>query len=131
MSLRGPAQALRPRGFTLIELLVVLTVLAVLASLVAPRYMDRVDDARDVVLRQNLVGLRVAIDQHFKDKGSYPASLQELVVHRYIREIPVDPITDRNDSWILVPPSSAENTVFDVRSGAPGRGLDGTDYASW
>ena len=43
------------RGFTLIELLVVLAVLALLASLVAPRYLARVDDAKETVLKQNLV----------------------------------------------------------------------------
>lgn len=121
-----------PRGFTLIELLVVLAVLAILAGLIAPHYIDRVDDARETVLRQNLVGLRVAIDQYHRDKGRYPATLQDLVTQRYIRAIPQDPVTGRVDSWQLIPPpAGADNVVFDVRSGATGRGKDGTDYAAW
>jgi general secretion pathway protein G len=118
-------------GFTLIELLVVLAVLAVLASLIAPRYIDRVDDARDVVLKQNLVGLRTAIDQYYRDKGKYPPTLDELVAQRYIRSVPVDPVTQRADTWVVIAPKNQSNVVFDVRSGATGRAKDGSDYATW
>jgi general secretion pathway protein G len=118
-------------GFTLIELLVVMTVLAVLGSLVLPRYMDKVDTARETVLRQDLVGLRTAIDQFYRDQARYPDTLDELVSKRYIRTIPVDPITERADSWILVPPKEGAKAVFDVKSGANQRARDGSDYASW
>lgn len=118
-------------GFTLIELLVVMAVLAVLASLVAPRYLDRVDDAKETVLRQNLVGLRTAIDQFYRDKARYPDNLEDLVKQRYIRAIPLDPITKRVDSWILIPPKESSAGVFDVKSGAVQRARDGSDYAAW
>ncbi|MDP2369380.1 prepilin-type N-terminal cleavage/methylation domain-containing protein [Rhodoferax sp.] len=122
----------RPRGFTLIELLVVLTVLAVLAGLIAPRYLDRLDDARETVLRQNIVGLRTALDQFYRDKARYPSTLDELVAERYIRAVPLDPLTDRFDTWVLIAPKDAGNQgVFDVKSGAIGRARDGTAYASW
>ncbi len=120
------------RGFTLIELLVVLVVLAVLTALVAPRYIERVDQARDTVLKQNITGLRTAIDQFYRDKARYPTSLNELVTERYIRAVPVDPITQSADTWVLIPPKdSKDKEVFDVKSGAPGRAMDGTDYANW
>jgi len=119
-------------GFTLIELLVVLAVLAVLAGIVTPMYLDRVDDARETVLRQNLIGLREAIDQFYRDKGRYPSKLVELVEQRYLRSIPEDPITQRNDTWVLLPPRPEEtNLVFDVKSGASGRAKDGTEYQRW
>ncbi len=118
-------------GFTLIELLVVMAVLAVLASLVAPRYLDRVDDAKETVLRQNLVGLRTAIDQFYRDKARYPDNLEDLVKQRYIRAVPLDPITKRTDSWILIPPKASSAGVFDVKSGATQRARDGSDYAAW
>jgi general secretion pathway protein G len=118
-------------GFTLIELLVVLAVLAVLVSIVVPRYLDRVDTAREEVLRHNLVGLRASIDQFYRDKGRYPSALQDLVTFRYLRQVPLDPITQRADSWVLVPPREGAPEVFDVKSGAAGKASDGTAYASW
>ncbi|TXT40782.1 MAG: putative type II secretion system protein [Comamonadaceae bacterium] len=121
----------RHSGFTMIELLVVMAVLAVLAGLVLPRYVDKVDTANEVVLRQNLVGLRTAIDQFYRDQARYPSTLEELVSKRYLRAIPIDPITERTDSWLLIPPQDASKAVFDVKSGANRRARDGSDYASW
>lgn len=121
----------RRSGFTLIELLVVMAVLAVLASLVAPRYMARVDLARETVLKQNLVGLRTAIDQFYRDQSRYPEALDELVTKRYIRFIPQDPVTGRFDSWLVVPPAAAGKGVFDVHSGSKERAHDGSEYAQW
>ena len=145
------AKRLQPRltGFTLIELMVVQAVMALLSSLVIPRYLERVDDAREVVLKQNLVGVRVAIDQFYRDRAQYPDSLAELVNKRYIRELPVDPITQRTDTWTIITPSgtvvaaSTSDTtvtastngsaarVFDLKSGASGAAKDGSAYASW
>ena len=118
------------RGFTLIELLVVLAVMAMLVSLVAPRYLDRVDGAREAVLRHNLQGLRTAIDQFYRDKARYPASLDELAAQRYVRAVPVDPLTGSARTWVMVPPGAGAG-VFDIKSGASGRAGDGSDYASW
>jgi general secretion pathway protein G len=120
------------QGFTLIELMVVLVVVAVLASIVVPRYLDRVDDARETVLKQNLVGVRIAIDQFYRDKARYPATLDELVIERYIRDVPFDPIAQRTDTWVIVPPKSgSDKAVFNIKSGAVGAAKDGTEYANW
>jgi general secretion pathway protein G len=120
------------QGFTLIELMVVLAVLAILASIVVPRYLDRVEEARETVLRQNLTGLRNTLDQFYRDKARYPTSLEELVTERYIRDVPVDPIAQRTDTWVLLPPrSGSDKTIFNVKSGAPGVAKDGTEYANW
>lgn len=121
----------RGSGFTLIELLVVLAVLAVLAGMVTPHYLDRVEDAREAVLRHNLHGLRTAIDQFHRDRARYPDTLEELVAERYIRAVPLDPVTQRADTWTVLPPEGRGKGVFDVRSGAAGSGKDGKAYAAW
>lgn len=122
----------RQRGFSLIELLVVLAVMGLLLGVAAPRYVEHVDRARESVLRRNLAGLRDAIDKFYADRERYPDALQELVQQRYLRAVPVDPMTERADTWVLVPPSQqGRGAVYDVRSGARGNARDGSPYASW
>lgn len=123
------------QGFTVIELLVVLAALALLMSVAAPRYVQHLDKTRDTALRQNLQNTREAIDQFYSDQGRYPEALEELVAKRYLRSIPEDPITQRVDTWVIVPPntggSKAQGKVYDIKSGAPGRSPEGSAYASW
>lgn len=118
------------RGFTLIELLVVLTLLAILAALVTPQYLDRAQEARETVLRDNLHQTRKLIDHFYRDQGRYPSNLQELVVLKYLRDLPIDPILGRKDGWIIVKPENQEG-VIDLHSGAPGRSKDGSAYVQW
>ncbi|MDT8997655.1 prepilin-type N-terminal cleavage/methylation domain-containing protein [Paucibacter sp. APW11] len=127
-------------GFTIIELLVVLAAIGLLLSVAAPRYIQHLDHARDVALRHDLQALRLAIDQFHADQGRYPKALDELVVQHYLRALPIDPITGRADSWVLIQAQArtdvasglqAGTGIRDVRSGAPGRGSDGTAYAQW
>lgn len=119
-------------GFTLIELLVVMAILATLLSLAAPRYFESVERGKEAALRTNLRLLREALDKHRADTGRLPESLEELAQSRYLRAVPVDPVTDRADTWVLVPaPDGAMAGVYDVRSGAPGMARDGTVYANW
>jgi prepilin-type N-terminal cleavage/methylation domain-containing protein len=140
----------RVGGFTLIELLVVLAVVGLLLSIVAPRAVEHVERAKETTLRATLKAMRSAIDQFEADRGVPPASLEELVQLRYLRELPVDPLTDRRDTWVVQSPAEvlaarafdaaaplpAAGTVpaagvADVRSGAPGQSRDGTAYAQW
>ena len=126
------ARPVPDRGFTLIELLVALAVIALLLSIVAPRYFSGVTRAEEAALHENLRVLRDAIDKHYGDIGRYPDSLEELAARKYIRSLPADPITQSRDSWVLVPPADPKmGRIFDVRSGANGNGLDGTPYGSW
>ena len=117
-------------GFTLVELLVVLAIIATLLSIAAPRYFQHVERSREAVLRENLATLRDAIDQYHADKGKWPASLAALAEERYLRAVPIDPLTGQNDTW-TVEPGEDGNGVRDVRSGAQGAGGDGIPYAGW
>ncbi|MFC5430819.1 type II secretion system protein [Paraburkholderia denitrificans] len=117
------------RGFTLIELLVVMAIIAALTALVAPGYLKQGDRAKETVLRHNLNTLRESIDDYRADHGRDPDSLQALVDARYLRDVPIDPLTGRRTTWVLVPGETGG--VYDVRSGAKGRALNGGEYAAW
>jgi general secretion pathway protein G len=123
---------MKKRGFTLIELLVVMSIMAVLLAIAAPRYFGSVDRAKEATLKVNLRLMREAIDKYRADTGRLPDQLGRLVEARYLRSVPVDPITDRSDSWIVQPhPDGQTPGVYDVRSAATGQGADGSPYASW
>ncbi|MCV2354916.1 type II secretion system GspH family protein [Paucibacter sp. B2R-40] len=127
-------RAARTNGFTLIELIVVMAIVALLASIAAPRYFASVERARANSLRSSLQVMRGAIDHFVADKARYPESLQELVDARYLRLIPEDPLTSSASTWLaLTPPPELETPgqVFDVRSGKAGRAPDGSLYADW
>jgi len=121
------------RGFTLIELLVVMAIIAMLLSIAVPRYLRSVDDAREAALKSSLAQVREAIDHFYADRGVYPQTLPDLIEKRYLRSIPVDPITDSAQTWQLMPPPGTEDAavIYDIRSGAQGVSRLGEAYANW
>lgn len=125
------AARVRDDGFTLIELLVVMAVIATLLTLALPRYFDGVEKSKEAVLRANLAQLRESLDEYYGDRGKYPAALEDLVASRYLRRVPLDPITESDTSWVVVPPAEPETGVYDVRSGADGTARDGSAYRDW
>ncbi|APA69627.1 type II secretion system protein [Janthinobacterium sp. 1_2014MBL_MicDiv] len=128
----SPCDARRARGFTLIELLVVLGIVALLLTLAVPRYFPSLDKAKETVLADNLRNLRTTIDQFHGDTGRYPDTLEQLVDKKYLRAMPIDPITESDASWIIVPPpDDTPGQVYDVKSGAPGKDRSGTPFADW
>lgn len=119
----------RIKGFTLIELLVVMAIIVLLLSLAVPRYFHSVDNSRETILRQNLSLTRQTLDKYYGDNGVYPDSLEMLVSKKYLRNLPLDPITGSDTTWIIVPPDEPEKGgVFDLKSGATGKARDGRDY---
>jgi general secretion pathway protein G len=120
------------RGFTLIELMIVLAIVATLLSIAVPRYYSSIDRSKEAVLKENLYQMRDAIGKYYADKGKYPESLAALATDKYLRKLPLDPVTDSDTTWIVVPPEDPQKGgVFDVRSGAQGKALDGTEFSSW
>ena len=120
----------RRAGFTLIELLVVMAIIATLLTIALPRYFGSVERSKEVTLRQSLNVMRDAIDKYYADTGRYPDKLEDLVEKRYIRAVPLDPITESTETWVIVPvPSTiAQGTVYDVKSGAKGNTADGKPF---
>lgn len=119
-------------GFTLIELMVTLAIVATLTLMVYPRYSLRIDDSKEAVLRENLRVVRSVIDDFRGDKGRYPENLDELVTQRYLRALPVDPMTESDSTWVIVEvPEGETGEVFSVRSGTSGTARNGQAYADW
>ena len=142
----------RQRGFTLIELMVVVTIIGILAGVAVSNVRWAQQRARESALRHDLFEMRKAIDDYYADKQKYPDGLQTLKSEHYLRLIPRDPITQKDD-WeevqaqpdptgsssdpnaMPVDPTavgtSGQPGIVDVKSKAPGNGLDGTPYNSW
>ncbi len=125
---------MRERGFTLIELLLVLTLIALLASLVAPVVTGSIGHAKESTLKETLYTLRKAIDDYYADNGSYPADIDVLVQKRYLRKKPIDPITGKTDSWQLVhveEGKTGKKGIADIHSASEEKSSDGAPYKAW
>ena len=115
-------------GFAILgaSLLAVLVILRV--SWTTYRQRPGTRYSAELVLKEQLYEMRKAIDGFVEDhKGYYPNDLDELVP-RYLRMIPVDPITGSARTWKVV---RDHDSVVDVRSGSLERGGDGMSYAEW
>jgi general secretion pathway protein G len=122
----------KSRGFTLIELLVVMVIVSLLITIAAPRYFGSLQKSKETALRQTLAVTRDALDKYYGDNGKYPDSLDDLIAKRYLRSLPVDPVTGSSSSWTTVAPEDPEKgRVYDIHSGADGAGRDGKLFRDW
>ena len=142
-------RARRRRGFTLVELLVVIVVLAVLAAIVLPKFMDSSKRSKESALKSDLKLLRNAVGLFQTDTGAYPKTLADLAATAapaagldsagadatitasewhgpYLQEVPPDPVSGAAFTYGTTSPN-----VGKVTSSATGNSLDGTAYSAW
>lgn len=127
----------RESGFTLFELMIVMAIIAILASVAIPSYINAVRHGREAALRQDLWVMRQAIDSYTVDKEKAPQSLDDLVQSGYLKAIPVDPMTGSSDTWMpdtsdtLMDIDQTAGGINNVHSGAQGVSTDGSSYNTW
>lgn len=137
------------QGFTLVELLVVIVVLAVLAAIVLPKFMNSGTRSKESALKSDLKLLRNAISLFQADTGAYPKSLSDLAATSapatgmdsagadatitagdwhgpYIDSVPKDPITKGDFTYGTTSPN-----VGKVTSGSAATASDNTAYNTW
>ena len=122
-------------GFSLLELMIAMFILIILLSVALPTYQRSIQQARETVLQENLWQMRRAIDQYGADKGKLPQSLDDLVQGKYLRQKPVDPLTEK-DEWREVTgedPNSADSDqgLVNVKSMADGEDSQGKSYEDY
>ncbi len=123
------------KGFSLLELMISMFILVILMSVAVPVYRTTVQNARETVLKENLWQMRRAIDQYAADKGKLPQSVDDLVTGGYLREKPVDPITEKNE-WKEeqgedINSADGDQGLKDVKSLAEGEDSEGKKYEDY
>jgi general secretion pathway protein G len=133
-AIRNPKSKIEA-GFSLLELMIAMFIMIILISVALPTYQRSVQHARETVLRENLWQMRRSIDQYAADKGKLPQSLDDLISGKYLREKPIDPITDKTE-WKEIQgedsnsPDGAQGLV-DVKSNADGEDSDGKRFEDY
>src|SRR5215813_7016441 len=127
----------RTAGFTLIELMIVISIIFILIGMAVGQYGKSVQHAREAALHTDLQTMREAIDNYTLDRLSPPQSLDDLKSAGYLREVPVDPITQSKD-WVLdygdtvLSPDQNGSGITDVHSAsATVSKFEGTAYNTW
>ena len=87
---------------------------------------------KESILRDDLLSMRSIIGDFTLEKHRRPRSLDELISAGYLKGIPTDPMTGRNDTWkVDIDGSSPSAGVRDIHSGSGRLGSDGKPYSVW
>jgi general secretion pathway protein G len=110
-------------------LLVFFGVIGLTCGLASGAWPGEGDRGREATLRTDLRTFRDVIGQFRADRGEYPPSLAALVEEGYLRAIPVDPMTESSETWVLS--RGGRGGVVNVRSASTERGSDGRRHSEW
>ena len=150
-------------GTTLLELIIACSILIVLSAAALPIARHSITRRKETQLKRDLLEMRDAIDRYKSAadrnlirvdpaSGGYPPDLETLVNGvqlgtgtsagadrkiRFLRQIPVDPMTGRAEWGLRAVGDDFDSTswgggnVFDVYSKSQAAAADGTRYADW
>ncbi len=124
-------------GFTLLELMIVLSLMMIIMAIAIPSYQRSIVHARESVLRNDLFALRTTIDEYTLDKEKAPQTLDDLVTAGYLKQVPIDPFTRSNSTWVTHMEDSTsamdpqQPGIDDVHSGSDQISDGGEAYSSW
>lgn len=149
----------RARGYSLVELVVVVALILVLTAMIVPVARFNWTRMKEMELKEALRTMRTSIDEHkrLSDQGlipveldteGYPKELEKLVegielvgqvkkVRKFLRRIPVDPMTGETEWGLRSLQDDFDSTswgrqnVYDVYSLSDRTALDGTKYKDW
>ncbi len=108
----------------LVTVAVAIVLAVVIVRSVVPIKVTSITQAKEMVLRDDLLTMRSCINQYTLDRQKRPQSLRDLVSGGYLKVIPKDPFTNSSETWQIT-------SDGDLHSGASGVGSDGKPYSSW
>jgi general secretion pathway protein G len=118
-------------------MLIVISLVMILVAIAVPNYQRSIMRAKESVLKQDLFQLRSLISQYTLDKQKAPQALDDLITAGYLKQIPIDPMTNARDTWTvdqedtLLSVDQQEPGISDVHSGSNAISSDGTAYSTW
>lgn len=121
----------KKRGFTLVELVIVIAILALLAAIALPKFVNSREKARETAHNANVRVLKSAATTYLADKGN-PAetkkwSESEGDWEKYLDEWPKNPKTEgedyeveiRTDGTVNVKPPAESGSEKETETGEP------------
>jgi general secretion pathway protein G len=122
--------------FTPLKVMTVIVIAGSLMSIGIPIYSRSIVRGKERVLKNTLFTLRMVIHEYTYDRQKAPQSLNDLVNNRYLRQIPVDPVTGKADWKIVMEDTNntvnpSEPGIFDIRSSSDKVSREGKPYSAW
>jgi general secretion pathway protein G len=135
----------RLRGFTLIEIMVVVIIIGLLAAVVVPQFLGRVDDARVAKAKQDIQAMETALTLYKLDNFKFPATDQGLAALAtkpadpsvrnwraggYLKKVNKDPWN--NEYQYVFPGTHGEYDLYSLGAdGQPGGEDANADIGNW